>query len=94
MGADEGRAGFEALQGMLQVAMSDGGGSDHERAIGHGFGNGGELFSVGENLGGANRGARAFVGDVVRIHYTQVKKSEVAHGAGGGADVEGIAGVD
>jgi hypothetical protein len=74
--------------------MSDGGGSDYERAIGYGFGNGCEFFGMGENLGGAHGRARAFKGDVVRIHYAQVEKSEVTHGAGRGADVEGIAGVD
>jgi len=30
----------------------------------------------------------------IRVHHAKMEESEVAHGAGGGADVEGIARTD
>jgi hypothetical protein len=94
MSANERRASFEAMDGVLQVTMPDRGGADNERAIGDGFGDGGEFFGAGEYGCGADGGASAFESDVVGIDDAEMKKSEVAHGSGGSADVKRVAGVD
>lgn len=88
-------AGFKALNGVLKVAVSDGGGADNKRAIGDGLGNGGEFLRGGKNIGRrSDSGASAFKGYVVGVNDAKLKEAKVAHGAGGRADVQGIAGVD
>ena len=95
MRAYERGAGFKALNGVLKIAVSDGGGTDDERAIGDGLGDRSEFLCVGEDIGCCAHGrASAFKGDVIGIDDTQVKESEIAHGASGRADVQGIARVD
>jgi len=76
---------------MLQVAMADGGGSDHQRAIGNRLGYSFVLFSSGQHLRGAHGGTRALKCHIIRIHYPEMLKSKVAHRPSSRADVEGIA---
>ena len=76
---------------MFQDARSDGGGADYQRAIGHGFGDRrilAGLFQDGVRLHG---GAGFTDSNVVWIHQTELGESEIAHGAGGGSDVQRIA---
>ena len=94
MPADDWGTSLQAMKRVLQVAMADGRGSDDEGAIGNGFRHGGEFPGIDENVGGTDGGPSVFEGHFVRIHHPQVEESEVAHGAGGGADVERIARVD
>lgn len=95
MRAYERGAGFKALNRVLKIAVSDGGGADDERAIGDGLGDRSEFLCVGEDIGCCAHGrASAFKGDVIGIDDMQVKESEIAHGASGRADVQGIARVD
>jgi len=81
----------EAADGVLQLAEADGGGSNNESAIFDGFGDGLELFGLGEHGLGADGGAGFAKSQLVGIHHAKMKEAEVAHGAGGSADVEGIA---
>ena len=79
---------------MLQLTKADGGGSDDECAIRYGFGDSLELFSTGEQRRGADGGTRLPKSQFIRVHDAKMEESEVAHGAGGSADVEGIARTD
>ena len=88
---DELAAELQPPQRMLQRAMTDGGGADHQPAIGHGFGQGRIFPRFFENLVSFDRGAGFAKRDLVGIHQAQFGASEVAHGAGGRADVERIA---
>ena len=76
---------------MPHFPAADRRGSHDQSAIGHGLTDGGEYARVGEEFGGANRGARFAEGWLIRIDETKVEETEVAHRASGGADVEGIA---
>src|SRR5271155_6138959 len=76
---------------MLQIPVADGGGSDDERAVGDGFGDGLELFGTLEYVRRADGGARFAKRRLVGIHHAQMPKSEIAHGAGGRADIERVA---
>jgi len=75
----------------MQSPMADGGGSHDERAIGDRFGDGLELFGAGEQRRGADGGTRLAKRGLVGIHDAQVAKAEIAHRAGGGADIERVA---
>src|SRR5712671_5890688 len=76
---------------MLQLAEADGGGSDDERAVCDGFAERLELFGPGEQRRRADRGPRLAKCQLIRVHHAKMEESEVAHGAGCRADVEGIA---
>ena len=82
---------LEAPDRMLQLTEADGGGSDDKRAVRDGFGERLELFGTGEQRRGADSGTRLAKSQFIRVHHAKMEESEVAHGAGGGADVEGIA---
>jgi hypothetical protein len=86
---------FKALNGVLKVAVSDGGGADDERAIGDGLGNGGEFLCGGKDIGRRTYGgASALKSYIVWVNDAQVEEAEIAHGAGRCADIQGIASVD
>jgi hypothetical protein len=55
---------------MLQVAMTNGGGTDDEGAVGHSLGNGTEFLGVRQNLSAAHRGTRLAKGALERIHHS------------------------
>jgi hypothetical protein len=92
--ANEARALFEAFDPVLQFARADGGGSDDERAVCNSFGETLVFFSAREQGRSSDGGTRFAERQVVGVHDAEVEKAEVAHSAGGGADVEGIARVD
>jgi hypothetical protein len=94
MSTNDRSTSLQALEGMLQIAMSDGSGSDYKRTIGNRFRHSFEFFSTGQHGSGPHGGTCALKGHVVGIDHSQMVKSEVAHRPGGGADVEGIARVD
>ncbi len=79
------------MQRVLQGAVTHGRGADDERAIGHGFGDGGEFFRRGEDLGGADGRAGVAKGRGEGIDHAQASETEIAHGARGGANVERVA---
>src|ERR1700741_258535 len=89
--ADEGSGSLEAPDGVLQLTEADGGGAHDERAVPDGFGEGFELFGEGEQRRGADCRARFAECQFVGVYDTKLEEAEVAHGAGGGADVERIA---
>jgi hypothetical protein len=95
---DEGGGLLEGENGVLELALADGGGGDDEGAVGDGGGEGvvaaGGVQDVlrgysglGLQLGGFKRG-----GEVV--DDAEVGEAEVLHGASRGADVGGIACAD
>jgi len=53
-----------------------------------------ELFGCSEDRLGIDCGLRLLKGDGVGMHHAQVGEAEVGHGAGGGADIEGVTAVD
>jgi len=85
---------IKAVDGVLHLTLADGGGSDDECAILDGFGEGLELFGAGEQRRGANRGARLAKSQLVGVYYAKMEETEVAHSAGGGADIERITRAD
>ena len=88
---DQASAVFQAPERLLQCPVADRGGADDQRAIGHGFGNGFELFGACEHVRRTDGGARLTKRGLVRIHDAQVAEAEVAHGAGGRADIQRVA---
>ena len=85
---------FEAFDGMQRVAAANGGGADDERAVRDSFGERLEFFSAGEKRRCTHSGACFTKSQFVGIHDAKMEETEVAHGPGGGADVERIARVD
>jgi hypothetical protein len=85
---------IQAADGMLQLTMSDGGGSDDQCAVLNGFGDGFEFFGTGEQRLGTDGGTRFTKCQFIGIHNAKVEEAKVAHSAGSGADVEGISWCD
>jgi len=92
--ANQRRSLFEAFDEVLRVTAAHGGGADDESAVRNGFGETLELFGAGEKRRGAHSGACFTKGQFVGIDDAKMEEAEVAHGAGGGANVERIARVD
>jgi hypothetical protein len=82
---------IEAANGVLQSTFAHGGGSYDERAILDSLSNGLEFFGPGKQRCSANRGTRLAESQFIGTHDAEMKKAEIAHGAGGGTDVEGVA---
>ena len=80
-------ARLETAQRMLQIAMANGSGADHERAVGHGVRDGCIFLRAGQNLRAAHGGTRLTKGAFERIHNPQVRTPEVAHRPGSRPDV-------
>ncbi len=85
---------LEALNEVLRFAAANGGGADDESAVRNGFGETLELFGAGEKRRGAHGRACFAKSQVIWSDYAKMEEAEVAHGAGGGANVERIARVD
>lgn len=79
---------------MLQNALASRGCADDKRTIGNGLGQRFEFLCLLENLGRADGGARFAEGNRIGIHQTQPMGAEIAHGTGGGADIQRIARAD
>src|SRR5579863_6388234 len=71
--------------------MADGGGSNYKHTVRYGVGHALVFPRPAEQLGSADSGSRFTKGDFVWIYYSQVGETEIAHGAGGRAEVERIA---
>jgi len=82
---------LEAMHRMLQLSKAYGGSSDDQRTIRYGVRDGLELLGFDEQRRGAHGGARLAKTELIGVHHTKMEEAEVAHGAGGSADVEGIA---
>jgi len=86
----------------MEIAFADGGGAGDEGAVGDGFGEAGESASLLHDGGGAYGGLRGLgVFDLgglewggVVVDDAEVGEAEVLHGAGGSADVAGVASAD
>src|SRR5580692_7038330 len=83
-------AWLEAAQRMLQVAVTNGSGSDHERAVGHSVRDRIIFLGASQNRSAAHGGTRLAKGAFERIYDSQVRAPEVAHRAGSRANVERI----
>jgi hypothetical protein len=81
---------IQAADGVAQLTLADGGGSDNQCAIFNSFGHGLEFFGTGEQRLGANGGTRLAKSQIIRVHDAKMGEAKVAHGAGSGADVEWI----
>jgi hypothetical protein len=88
---DEPRAIFQPSQRVRQFPVTDRCGSNHQRAVGHGFGNALVLFRARQQRRSSDGGTRLAKGYVVRVHHSKPEKPEIADGASGRADVERIA---
>ena len=82
---------IETAGRVLQLTLSNGGGSDNECAIGDGFRDGFEFCGLREKRLGADSGTRFAKSQLIRIDNAKVEEAEIAHGASGCADVERIA---
>ena len=91
MCANQWRACLQPLQRMLQIAMANSSGPNHQRAIGNGLGYRLVFFRAGQQVRRAHGRTRSFKCHIVGIHQPQMLKSKVAHRPSGRADVEGIA---
>ena len=92
--ADEIGGGFEAVCRVLRLAVAEGGGSDDQGAVGDGISYRGEFFALLHDGGGTDGRAGFAECEFVGFDDAEVEESEVAHGAGGGAKIERIAGAD
>ena len=82
---------FQAPQRMFQHAGTNGRGANHQRAIGHRFGHG-EIFPrLLQHRMSFYRRTGFAEGNRVGIHQAKFGESEIAHGAGGGSEVQRIA---
>lgn len=79
---------------LLRPAMGEASGTGYEAAIGDGFGKSGAFGGALEQAGSAYGGTRLPPVGPVRRNHSQARESEVGHRAGGGANVERIAGGD
>ncbi len=91
MAADELRAFFEPTERVLQFAMIARRGSNHQRAVGHGFSHAMVLFRPLKNRRGADGGTRLAKRRFMRVHHPQAEKPEVTHGPRSRTHVEWIA---
>jgi hypothetical protein len=89
--AEEADGLIEAANRVLQLALAYGGGSHNEGTILDGLSNSLELLGFSEQRRGADRRTRLAKGQFIRVYHAKMEKAEVAHGAGGGPNVEGIA---
>lgn len=74
--------------------MGDAGGAEDEGAVGDGVGQGGKFAGGGEDGCCTDGGAGLVPGGSPGLDDAEVVEAEVDHGAGGGTDVERVAGVD
>jgi len=91
MPANDRRSYLQAPEGMVQVAETDGRGSDDMGAVCHCLGDSFVFFSSGEYCGSTNSRARLTKCRLERIYYPQTMKSKIAHRPGSRSDVERIA---
>ena len=89
--ADQSSAVFDRAKGVLQFAMAERCGSDHEAAIGDRLGQRREFFGIAQDLVRVHRGTSLLKRDVIRVHQPQSREAEVAHGSRCRADVERVA---
>jgi hypothetical protein len=77
----------ESTQGMLDVAIADGGRADNQAAIGDGFLNGGAFLGLTQERRSTYGGAGFAKGFFVGVDDAKMRGTEVAHGASHGTDV-------
>lgn len=83
-----------AADGVVQLALADGGGSDNQCAVLNSFGHGPEFFGASEQRIGANGRTCLAKSQLVRVYDPKMEETKVAHSAGGGADVEWVSRCD
>jgi len=82
---------IQAADRVLQLSLTHRGCADDECAVLNGFGEVLELFRASKQRYSADGGTRFSKGQLIRVDDPKMKETEVAHGPGGGADVERIA---
>jgi len=70
--ADEGSGLLKAPDGVLQLTLADGGGSNNERAVRDRFGDGLELFSAREQRSRTDGGARLAKRQLIGVHHAKM----------------------
>ena len=91
---DEISGEFKTMHGVFELAVAEGGGSDDQGAVGNGISYRGEFFGLLHDGGGTDGRAGFAECEFVGFDDAEVEESEVAHGAGGSAKIERIAGAD
>ncbi len=94
MAAKEPAGALQPVERLVRGAVSQSRGTHHERTIGHGFCDAREHAGRSQQVLRADAGDGLAEGDFIRVDEPQVEESEVRHGAGGGADVQGISSID
>ncbi len=82
---------IEPADRVLQLALAYGRGPNNKSAFLNGFGHGLELFGTGKQRRGSDGGTRLAKSQFIGIDDAKMEEAEVAHGAGGGTNVERIA---
>ncbi len=97
-GEEEGGGVLEGEDGVLELALADGGGGDDEGAVGDGGGEVVVAAGAGHDVlcgdGGLGFELGGFEGGGEVVYDAEVGEAEVLHGAGGGSDVGGVACAD
>jgi hypothetical protein len=94
MGADESGGVLEAMDGEADIAFGGAGGADDEGGSSDGGGEGVKVTGGEQDVAGVRAGAGFVGGDAVGLDQAEIGEAEVGHGAGDGANIEGIAGLD
>lgn len=89
--ANEIGAGYNGVDALSQLSSSAGRGANHQRTIRHGVGDAFVFLCARQQARRTHRRARFAKSYVVRLHYSEMLKSEVGHDAGGRTDVERVA---
>ena len=76
---------------MFEHTGSYGRGAYDQRAIGHGFGDGGKFAGLLQDSVSSDGRAGLTECDFVWIHQAKLGESEIAHSARGGSDIQRIA---
>ena len=88
---DQARTALEPMNRVVQHAAAYGRGANDKRTVGHRFSDRSVVLRVREKRGRTHGGGRFAKCRFVRLYHTQMLKTEVAQGAGGSSDIQGIA---
>ena len=90
--ADQPGTIFQASQRVLYSPMPHRCRTHHESTVGNGITDIVIFFGAGQQIRRADSGAGRPECLLVRVHYSQMGKTKIAHGASRGPDVERVAG--
>ena len=81
---------IQAADWVVQLTLADGGRSDDQCALLNSLSDSFEFFGTGEQWFGADGGTGLAKSQLIRVNDRKMEETKVTHGAGGGADIEGI----